>query len=891
MTREEYYAKYGHRITQDSERLFIDDFLYPLLGPRISAVEPQRPFIDSTGRARRIDFAVYRDDARLALEVNGETYHAEGIIPDAQFDDNLFRQNEILMAGWRLLRYSYNQLKEAQARPVVMESLRTAFRQCAPDLLGENPLTPTPLQQDALDALTFYRDRKAWRKAVVVLPTGTGKTFLAALDAKRHGGRILFLVHRLDILRQSQQAFANVWPTARLGLLTGEAREHVHDCDVLFASKDTLRQPTELERFARTEFAYVIVDEVHHGQSPTYRAVLDYFEPHFILGMTATPDRMDRKDILELFDYNKVFEITLQDAIERGFLVPFTYYGLRDNIDYSRIRYQGHRYRVEDLERLLIIPARNEQILREYLEKGQGDKAIGFCVSIRHAECMAQLFREAGVPAEAITSETPDRERLISDFRANKFPVAFTVDLFNEGVDFPNVRVLLFLRPTESKTVFLQQLGRGLRLCSGKDRVRILDFIGNYKRANQIRKYLSSTSHLEYYMDGPQRKKKVVYSYAPGCEVAFTAEVEEMLTRQDQEDLEVTQDDLIHSYYALAEQLGRKPSQDDLNADGQYKAAVYTRTFGSWLRFLHEINEYTEASYHYPQGVHLGHLLFILRALATGEREHTHIDDKFIRLRGGFDAGRVGTFQRQTKYKLQAAMELGIIVDDRSIRPDEPYTMELSPSGKDLYGVLAPLLERLDLSFEPSTDEVPRWEMRLDPQKFNTEVSAFLAATPDARDTFHRTFFGMHAVGQMLCFLYQVSRKTTLSKREIYEEFFAAPFVKAYCDQEGIEEATAEGARHRCPFLLNVLEASGVIRQTRADVEVLTFVSAAPVVRAHRREAQEEADARAALVRDAWPSNERICGSETVSILRELFGPEFLTENYYLKTCQYVRLR
>ena len=251
-----------------------------------------------------------------------------------------------------------------------------------------------------------------------------------------------------------------------------------------------------------------------------------------MLGMTATPDRTDRKDIFELFDYHNTYEVQLAEVIERGYLVPYTYVGLTDDIDYSKvnirssrgavgrlhssateyesrshrfrmlhskIRYQGHRYRVDDLERYLIVPERNEAILRAYLDEnlGAGDKAIGFCVSISHAERMAEYFSEHGLSAKAIHSSSPDRSELIEQFRQDQIQVAFTVDLFNEGIDFPNVRVLLFLRPTESKTVFLQQLGRGLRLCAGKDRTRVLDFIGNYHRANQIRKYLAVSSRRE----------------------------------------------------------------------------------------------------------------------------------------------------------------------------------------------------------------------------------------------------------------------------------------------------------------------------------------------------------------------------------------------------------
>src|SRR5262249_32130800 len=155
---------------------------------------------------------------------------------------------------------------------------------------------------------------------------------------------------------------------------------------------------------------------VHHGQSPTYRDIIEYFRPKFMLGMTATPDRLDRKDIFELFDYNKVYEIAASEAIERGLLVPYTYYGLTDDIDYSKIRYQNNRYRVDDLERYLIIPERNAAILDEYREKGKGDKAIGFCVSIKHAERMAEYFSQNGIVAAAIHSLSTGRDKLIEDF-------------------------------------------------------------------------------------------------------------------------------------------------------------------------------------------------------------------------------------------------------------------------------------------------------------------------------------------------------------------------------------------------------------------------------------------------------------------------------------------
>ena len=880
MNLEEYYDKYGSRITQASERLFIEEFIYPMIGSKLEAIEPQYPFIDRTGRTRRIDFAYHGPKAAIALEVNGESYHAEGIIPNELFDDNLFRQNEILRRGYVLMRFSYSQLQSPRWRPVILETLRDTFRSYAPELLTEYSLAPTTLQEEALQALDFYRGQRGWRKGIVVLPTGTGKTVLSALDSMRTGRRVLFLVHRLDILDQSVEAYKLVNPTVRIGKLTGEERLNEMECDVLFASKDTLRQPSELARFNRDWFDYIVVDEVHHGQSPTYREILTYFTPGFMLGMTATPDRTDRKDIFELFDYNKVYEMPLAEAIERGFLVPYTYYGLTDNVDYSRIRFQNQRYRVDDLERLLIIPERNAAILREYLEKGEGDKAIGFCVSIRHAERMAEYFNQHGVTAAAIHSQSPTRDEDLAAFHGNEIQVAFTVDLFNEGMDFPNVRVLLFLRPTESKTVFIQQLGRGLRLCAGKDRVRVLDFIGNYQRANQIRKYLSK-GQRKGDGDGQGKGRKIEYEYSTGCEVIFSAEVEEILNRQDAQELGVTKEELKDAYFALAETLGRKPSRADLD-ESEHKTAVYVRLFGSWLAFLREVGEYTEASYHYPQGVHLGHVLSILKVFGSGNRAGTHFDDQFIRLRGGLGEGRLGSYQRQVKYKLQAAMELGILADDRNYPADVTYPLELTPLGRELYNALRPLLDTLNLDFPRGEDGIPSTRMAERDEDYNEHIRTYIRANPGARGIVYRVFLNMHAVQQMLAFLYHIIRSPEVERSTVYDQFFQAPFVKQYCDQEGIEGATPEGARHRCPYLLNILAACDVIETSRDRVQVKKLMLMPSLVRPYQREEAEITQARFEAVRAALPAAPERLSDEDLSIVRELFGGTFLTNDYYL---------
>ena len=882
MTLGEYYERYGNRITQESERLFVDEFLYPLLGEKIGAVEPQYPFLDRTGRARRIDFVCKGSKRPLALEVNGETYHAEGIIPDEMFDDNLFRQNEILRMGYHLVRYSYSQLKEPRWRPLVMESLRDAIALVAPTLLSTYALEPNEIQREALAALEFHRNTMGWTRGIVVMPTGTGKTILSALVARPMGGKVLFLVHRLDILSQSVDAYRMVWPTMKPGHLTGDLRQDELDCDVLFASKDTLRQPHEMMRFDREHFAYIVVDEVHHGQSPTYREIINYFRPRFMLGMTATPDRQDRKDIFELFDYNKIYEIPVHEVIDRGLLVPYTYHGLTDDIDYSKIRYENNRYRVDDLERLLIIPERNAAILKEYLEKGKGDKAIGFCVSIAHAERMTAYFKENGVPAEAVHSQAADRDRLVADFRNNRFSVAFTVDLFNEGVDFPNVRVLLFLRPTESRTVFVQQLGRGLRLSPGKERVHVLDFIGNYMRANLIRDYLAKEKKVVETGEGKARKRKIEHTYSTGCEVHFDEKVEEILNRQDAETLEVGKLELTQAYYALAETLGRKPARAEMDARGEYKSARYAQVFGSWSRFIREMGEYTEASYHYPQGTHVGHILAILWYFGLPDRTGTPFDNQYIRLRGRLGDGRISIYRRQVRYKLLAAMELGLLQDDRAIPGDDDVFPELLPLGHELRAVLLPVLQRLDLTLPPDKEGIPSSRMVEQEGVYNAAVRERINADPAAAKVIRSVILGMHAVRQMLAFLYHVARRETVARSFIYENFFKAPFVQRFMEQEGIEEATLEASKRRCPFLLNLLDALGVIKSGRSDITVRQLVIAPHLVRPHVGEDEALSRKRAQAMKAAWPDRPETLSEEDLSVLRELFGRDLFTAPYPL---------
>ena len=876
----DYLETYKTRITQESEQLFITDFLYPILGERnIKYVVPQHPFIDSEGKSRRIDFVILYQETKIAFEVNGETYHAEGIIPNENFDDNLNRQNEILNAGWFLLRFSYSQLQSPQWRKKVSDDIFALLRKRTPELISETAIEPNYLQKQVLDALNYYR-AKGWKKGIVVLPTGTGKTFLSAFDTRGVDGKILFIVHRLDILGQSRDAFEKIYPDQKLGLLTGEEKYNVEDSKILFASKDTLRNSNILKSFRQDEFDYIIIDEVHHGQAPSYQSIIQYFNPKFfMLGLTATPDRMDRKDIFELFEYQKIYEYSLNDAIDNGFLVPYTYYGLMDNIDYSNIRYNGRKYNVADLDRTLIIKDRNERIFEEYISKGKGNKALGFCCSINHANMMAKFFNQKGIPSVAITANTSNRDQEIKDFRENKYTVAFTVDLFNEGIDFPDLQVLLFLRPTESKTVFFQQLGRGLRLCGGKSGVVIIDFIGNYRKANNLRKYLAKGSSEE---KNPQngRIEKIVYQYSPKCEVIFETEVEEILDRQDTAEREITKEDLIDAYYKLSEQLNRKPSQDDINRDGEFKVNRYLAVFGSWVAFLREIGELTEFSYHFPQGTHLGHIMYVLNVVGNNAIAESHIDCQYVRFSGGYAQGELGNFQRQTKYKLQAAMEMGLLVDFRKETSDG-FTLVLTSKGECVYEALGDLLPQIDYSFSTIGKTTISWTMTCE-STINQTIKDYLNTHSKKQKIVRSILLEMDALNLLLKYLYAIPRKINIKKADIYGDFFDAPFVKQYLDRYGLEKPTEDVSCRRIPFLLNILDALGIVNQTTREIEVLCFVPAKGVMRFEDKESIDIVAGRITQIRQYAITGSSDMDADTISRLKEMYGADFMTDNYYL---------
>jgi superfamily II DNA or RNA helicase/HKD family nuclease len=352
---------------------------------------------------------------------------------------------------------------------------------------------PYPYQQEMLEALDVERSVHGRHRNLIVAATGTGKTVIAALDYRglRAPGTddrpsLLFVAHRKEILEQSLRTYREVLADASFGeLYVGGARperwSHV------FASVQSLTS-YGIPNIPSDAFDVVVIDEFHHAEAATYRRILDHLDPRELLGLTATPERADGVDVRSFFDHRTAAEIRLWEALGKELLCPFHYFGIADGTDLSGVEWKRGRYDESALDNLYTGNEARAAIVLRQLRNKVADvgsmRALGFCVSIAHAEYMARVFTAAGIPARAVSADTSpsERERALSDLRDRRVNALFAADLFNEGLDLPHVDTVLFLRPTESATIFLQQLGRGLRRASGKAVLTALDFVGHHRK-------------------------------------------------------------------------------------------------------------------------------------------------------------------------------------------------------------------------------------------------------------------------------------------------------------------------------------------------------------------------------------------------------------------------
>ena len=454
---------------------------------------------------------------------------------------------------------------------------------------------PNPAQTEALYELSKTRE-EGFDKALVVAATGTGKTYLAVFDSKNYN-KILFVAHREEIIRQAAKSFKNIHNDKSVGFFYNGYKDT--NKDMTFALVQTLGKKPYLNEnyFKKDHFDYIIIDEFHHAVAGNYKRIIDYFTPKFMLGLTATPERLDSRDVFALCDYNTVYEIRLKEAINKGFLSPFRYYGIYDDtVNYDDISMRNGRYDEKDLEDKLMINKRAELVLKHY-RKYNSSRAVGFCSSRNHAEYMADYFTNHDVPSAAVYSGeqgeyTEERKRAIHKLTTGELKVLFTVDMFNEGVDIPEIDTVLFLRPTQSPTIFLQQLGRGLRKSENKTHLTVLDFIGNYKKANLVPFLLSDSAYDKKTL---LSESVLEFEYPEHCYIDFDFELIDIFRIQARQEMRI-KDKILMEYDSVKEDLKRRPSRMDLflNMDEDIIQAMRRNSklnlFRDYLKFLKENN-------------------------------------------------------------------------------------------------------------------------------------------------------------------------------------------------------------------------------------------------------------------------------------------------------------
>lgn len=446
-------------------------------------------------------------------------------------------------------------------------------------------------QQDALGELGKSH-RKGEPAGLVILPPGSGKTRIAAEDAfSLDAKKVLYLAHTDEILDVAQSEFEakfsveSVSRHSTFRSLSHPNRVNIATIQLVSRHKSRLRI---------SEFDYVVVDEFHHAAARSYREVLRESKPKFLLGMTATPFRGDRQDIYDLCNQNVLCSFELRAGIDSGILSPYHYFGCSDDIDYTKIKHNGQHYDIKDLERALVIPSRQKAVIEKWKELANGKVTVAFCCSHGHAKRAALSFSKAGIDSDVYISTTSlsERRSLLQRLANGEVKILCAVDILNEGADIPFVECLLFLRPTESKRIYYQQLGRGLRMYAGKTHCTVIDFIGNFKNAYKIVEY-NSLMPFEQDQSSPDlrsaRSPKDVLNLPLNCKVHFDQKIIDIFSQQALDPKNATRHSigqiLFYEFAKIHRHLGRMPTKKDIDRSTRLNSWFYIQVFGSWSKF------------------------------------------------------------------------------------------------------------------------------------------------------------------------------------------------------------------------------------------------------------------------------------------------------------------
>ncbi|MDO5863755.1 MULTISPECIES: DUF3427 domain-containing protein [Micrococcaceae] len=466
-------------------------------------------------------------------------------------------------------------------------------RTAAPDTVTGLEVVPFLHQEEMLEDLEAERS-KGFNRNLLVAATGTGKTVIAALDYKRlceAAGRplsLLFVAHRQEILKQSLRTYRNVLQDGAFGeLYVGDHKPQ--DWKHLFASVQSLAS-LGVSNFEVEQFDVVVIDEFHHALAPTYRQLLDYLQPQQLLGLTATPERGDGGNVAkEFFEGRTASALRLWDALDADLLVPFHYFGVSDDVDLSRLEWKRGNYDTAQLDRLYTgNDARAAKVIRELRDKVVGTehmRALGFCVSVQHAHYMARVFNDAGITSVAVDGGTDEAARAdaLARLRNREVNCIFAVDIFNEGLDIPEVDTILMLRPTQSATIFLQQLGRGLRRADDKAVLTVLDFIGQQRREFRFDlRYRALTGY------GRKQLEKAVeeeFPYLPsGSQIVLDRVAQKVVLDNIKAQLRFNRNQLINDVASYGETV----LASYLRESGNDVKTIYRSTRDSWTDYLRQ---------------------------------------------------------------------------------------------------------------------------------------------------------------------------------------------------------------------------------------------------------------------------------------------------------------
>lgn len=528
---------------------------------------------------------------------------------DAEFE-KMWNKAEILTKEWidnYEIYYRQNRQVNYQQKTVRLKSYK---------------LQPNKMQQAALKALENLRS-EGKDKGLLISATGTGKTYLSAFDVRNFApGKMLFLVHREQILKQAIESFKDVLGNGiYAGLLSGNS--HETNADYLFSTVQTMTKEETLHQFLPDYFDYIIIDETHKAGAESYRRIINYFKPKFLLGMTASPERTDGYDIFQLFDHNIAYEIRLQQALEEDLLCPFHYFGI------TELQVNGEIIDDNTEFRYLVSEERVSNIIEKaefYGSSGSRVKGLIFCSTNQEAIELSEKFNRRGYKTIALSGSNSQEEReeavarLEQDSLGNRLDYIFTVDIFNEGIDIPQVNQIIMLRPTQSAIIFVQQLGRGLRKAIDKEYVVVIDFIGNYQKNFLIPIALSGDR--TYNKDTIRKYVAEGNRVIPGCSTIHFDEITkkriyESIDAANFNDIRLIRD----SYMQLKNKLGRIPSLEDFDEYGEIDVLRIfdNNSLGSYYKFLVKYEKEYTIRFNERQEKCIE---FISKKLASGKRVH-----------------------------------------------------------------------------------------------------------------------------------------------------------------------------------------------------------------------------------------------------------------------------